>query len=74
MAGIIPEKMHSLKAYCLWLLSHPITLSFFPPLFVLQIRMVEIPSCTAARAHPSCPQVAARYTAAMAATHALLAN
>jgi len=47
LTGIIPEKGHSPKAHCLWLLSYPSPLFFFPPLFVLQILMMEIPSCTA---------------------------
>src|SRR3989339_562095 len=50
------------------------TLLFSPILPEVKLLM-KIPSCTAARAHPSCPQVAALNTEAMAAampaTHAL---
>ena len=57
LTGIAPEKMHSLKDHCLWLLSHPISLFFLPPLFVLEILMLEIPSCSASGIHPSYPRV-----------------
>ena len=66
------RKMHSLKAHCRWLLSHPSTLFFLSPLFVLQILRQIIPSCTAARAHPSTTHAAALNANVMAATNALL--
>ena len=59
--------MHSLEAHYLRLLSHPSPLSFFLPLFMLQILMLVIPSCTAAHAHPSTTQVAASKAEAKAA-------
>src|SRR3989338_8912173 len=70
--GIAHEKMHSLKAHCQWLLSHPSPLFFFPPLFVLQILMMNIPSCTAESPilHPRMQQRS--NTEAMSATNALL--
>jgi len=40
LTGIIPEKGHSKKAHCLWLLSYPSTLFFFHPLLLLRVLML----------------------------------
>jgi len=65
LTGIIPEKGHSQKAHCLWLLSYPSTLFFFHSCFAAIVD--DEHSVVHGRvAHPSCTQAAARYTAAMA--------